>query len=535
MGITNWQGPIGTRRANPLGSVGTGSANQNPDSGPCFWEIGDSLVDLRTPFTYIPGSGQMVGGSASSPATYIHYSTASIQCLDAVPSALSANNIALAQTPVAPTVLTLTAGTGITGSTSITRADTGASVTGLYAIDTAMAPLAFGQSGVLNAWDPTKAIARNIRITSDGNDSSGTFTIAGYDLYGYPMSEAVTGANAGVAASKKAFKYIASITPSGTFNSTALTVGTGDVYGLPLRCDRIPYVSVWWGAPQSQISGPGGSVVPSEQEFALYVPLANVVNSQIYEIPVPFNFTILRAAFIQEVATTTGSKAATFTVGINGTAVGTGGVISVTSTAATGIIFPATAISGTGITSPSTTSTVTITIASPGVVTWPNHGLVAGTPVVFSTTGALPTGITAGTVYYVITAGLATSSFRFATSAGGSAVNTSGTQSGVQTATAVNMLTFTASSVTAFSEGSGNLVVTVANNDEGGGTFTAADTTSPATTTTGDTRGTIAMPSNSDGTKRLTLFITPFVNNMQSNAVNALYGVSQNTATNNGA
>jgi hypothetical protein len=80
-------------------------------------------------------------------------------------------------------------------------------------------------------------------------------------------------------------------------------------------------------------------------------------------------------------------------------------------------------------------ATVTITIATPGVVTWSGHGLSTGTPVIFSTTGALPTGITAGTTYYAIV--VDTNTFRIATSLAnalaGTAVNTSGSQSGTQT------------------------------------------------------------------------------------------------------
>jgi hypothetical protein len=83
----------------------------------------------------------------------------------------------------------------------------------------------------------------------------------------------------------------------------------------------------------------------------------------------------------------------------------------------------------------STTATVTITIATPGVVTWTSHGLSTGTPVFFTTTGALPTGITASTTYYVIAVDAST--FRIATSLvnalAGTAINTSGTQSGTQT------------------------------------------------------------------------------------------------------
>jgi hypothetical protein len=78
---------------------------------------------------------------------------------------------------------------------------------------------------------------------------------------------------------------------------------------------------------------------------------------------------------------------------------------------------------------------VTMTIASPCVVTWANHGLQVGSAVVFATTGALPTGLTAGTTYYVISAGFTTGAFEVSTTQGGSAVNTSGSQSGTQSAT----------------------------------------------------------------------------------------------------
>jgi microcystin-dependent protein len=79
----------------------------------------------------------------------------------------------------------------------------------------------------------------------------------------------------------------------------------------------------------------------------------------------------------------------------------------------------------------SATSTVTITIASPGVVTWTSHGLSNDWPVQFSTTGALPTGLTTGQTYYVISA--TTNTFQVALAPGGTAIGTSGSQSGTQT------------------------------------------------------------------------------------------------------
>ena len=47
-----------------------------------------------------------------------------------------------------------------------------------------------------------------------------------------------------------------------------------------------------------------------------------------------------------------------------------------------------------------TLSTATISNATPCVVTWGSATYVDGTPVVFSTTGALPAGLTVGTTYY---------------------------------------------------------------------------------------------------------------------------------------
>lgn len=76
-------------------------------------------------------------------------------------------------------------------------------------------------------------------------------------------------------------------------------------------------------------------------------------------------------------------------------------------------------------------ATVTITIATPGVVTSTSHGLSNGQQVVFTTTGALPTGLTAGTAYFVVNA--ATNTFQVSATSGGTAITTTGTQSGTHT------------------------------------------------------------------------------------------------------
>lgn len=84
---------------------------------------------------------------------------------------------------------------------------------------------------------------------------------------------------------------------------------------------------------------------------------------------------------------------------------------------------------------------VALTIASPCVVAWNAHGLRTNMPIRFFTTGALPTGITAGThggpavgtEYFVKV--IDANTFNIAATPGGANINTSGTQSGTHTGT----------------------------------------------------------------------------------------------------
>jgi hypothetical protein len=89
--------------------------------------------------------------------------------------------------------------------------------------------------------------------------------------------------------------------------------------------------------------------------------------------------------------------------------------------------------------------TVTITVASPAVLT-AAVPLFDGTPIMLETSGALPTGLTTGTIYYVrngvITSG--TTVFNVSTTATGSLITTSGAGSGTQyiSPRAVNLADF---------------------------------------------------------------------------------------------
>lgn len=232
MTSTAWTGPL-------ISFGAASSGDSNPERGPSIFDQGLALADPRTPFSYDPGQnfGVTVAG-------WLYQSAV----INIAPSALAANNIALSQVPVAATALTLTAGTGVTGSSSVVNYNTGATVTGLLALDGAATRTSFGSAATIQMWNPATILARNVRIVTGADETGATFTVAGYDIYGVPMTETITGVNNSTASGKKAFKYIASVTPAGTLSGTAVTVGTGDVFGIPLRSDYWHEVTVYWNS-----------------------------------------------------------------------------------------------------------------------------------------------------------------------------------------------------------------------------------------------------------------------------------------------
>jgi hypothetical protein len=161
-----------------------------------------------------------------------------------------------------------------------------------------------------------------------------------------------------------------------------------------------------------------------------------------------------QTATITAGATFTGSiSGTTLTVtAVTGGTIGIGQVISGTGvTVGTSITA---LVSGTGstgtytVSASQTVSSTTITaVATPGVVTVssaPNNDNL----VIFSTTGALPTGLTAGTAYYVVNR--TSSTFQVSATFGGAAINTSGySQSGTQTATWYTLINTTSGAGTA--------------------------------------------------------------------------------------
>jgi hypothetical protein len=143
---------------------------------------------------------------------------------DCIPLALQTANIAASQTASGSGAVTLTAGTS---AKSITNT--------------------YGQT-VIQLNTP-RALQINTSTTAR------TITISGYDYFGQPMTEAITVATAGTAKSgKKAFYQIASATINGS--ATAVTIGTTDILGLPVRAIDAGYVvKVGWNNTLAQDAG----------------------------------------------------------------------------------------------------------------------------------------------------------------------------------------------------------------------------------------------------------------------------------------
>jgi microcystin-dependent protein len=139
-----------------------------------------------------------------------------------------------------------------------------------------------------------------------------------------------------------------------------------------------------------------------------------------------------------------------------------------------------------GSSTPTSVGTVTMTIATPAVFTRTAHGLATGQIVYFTTTGALPTGLTATFRYWVIA--LTANTFRLATSLSnanaGTAIATSGTQSGTHTL-------FSADFELGASNGSAQHVLTTTEIPSHAHTATAAPDTHDHTFTYTDTAGNV--------------------------------------------
>ena len=120
----------------------------------------------------------------------------------------------------------------VTGNATVASATITGQMTGTPAL---LQP--FGQTPSVFIWNPQALVARAVSVTGSASATGGNITIAGYDIYGMPMSEVIAApASATTVNGKKAFKYIASVTPAFT-DAHNYSIDTTDIIGLPLRSD----------------------------------------------------------------------------------------------------------------------------------------------------------------------------------------------------------------------------------------------------------------------------------------------------------
>jgi hypothetical protein len=252
--MTAFEGPLivyGTRNA-----PGQGGTN-NPNKAPSPFGQGVGLLDDRAGYNV----------NRWGCITWMGSGGAFVPLINQAPTALTVTNIAASQTATAGTALTLvsSANSGVTlvasggvtiwASGNLIPANT-LVLDGLPGLITPYQNVTQPSSGnpMVSLYDPTKSISRNVRITCSGDDHLATFLVSGYDLYGYTQTETIAGVTTAVASGKKAFKFITSIVPAGTVSSTALTVGTGDVIGFPLRVNSPGYTNIWWAGTQATVT-----------------------------------------------------------------------------------------------------------------------------------------------------------------------------------------------------------------------------------------------------------------------------------------
>jgi len=158
---------------------------------------------------------------------------------DLVPVALSASNIAATQTPTGAGNLTLTAGKGV--QLKIGGGPAGNTV---YQLD----------------------CPRAVSASLVAGGTAGTITVTGYDFYGQPMSEAITTVAASTVNGKKAFFQISTVATSAA-TTTAVTVGTTDILGIPVRVTSVPFfATVKFGT--STIAQDAGTFVAADATTA---------------------------------------------------------------------------------------------------------------------------------------------------------------------------------------------------------------------------------------------------------------------------
>ena len=175
------------------------------------------------------------------------------------------------------------------------------------------AALPYIAAGPALLFDPRQTLSRALSVTGVTGGTGGNVIIAGYDIYGQPMTCLLAlPVGATSVTTPKTFKYILSITPQAGVDTTHnYSVGTADVYGIHVRNDQWEDDNIFWAgafvttstgwttgdktnpatnatgdvrgkyATQSASTGTISSLAMSGNRLALFttIPLINIINT----------------------------------------------------------------------------------------------------------------------------------------------------------------------------------------------------------------------------------------------------------------
>lgn len=233
-----------------VSSSGT-TGEYNEHRAPSLNDMGAGILDPRSQYNYgyNPGQGVSAGGtSTSGPYTFGFWNNAAI--VDFIPGTISTNVITTNSTVTASVALNLSA-SGINASKITIIAPETQTSTTVICIDapcggSSNAGVQFGSAGTINVWNPASVCGRGISINLSSNLDTGTWSIAGRDVYGFKVTETIAASSHML--SLKTYKYISQIVASSGATSTGAIVGTTDTYGFPFYVNHPSYVQIWVGA-----------------------------------------------------------------------------------------------------------------------------------------------------------------------------------------------------------------------------------------------------------------------------------------------
>lgn len=226
----------------------SGNAGFPLNAAPSLDFLGNGVQDHRMAYN-------SRGSSSVQPGIVGWYGSCPSVVADYVPSAIATANIAALAHVVSGTAMTLVSSTG-SGITVLSTSapaffmPTGLSLSAGVVIDGLPSLHVFGANGNFQTgcYNRGTYVGRGVSISGVSGGAGGTFTVSGYDVYGYPMTQLVTvAAGANTVNTLKTFKAIASVTPNFS-DAHNYSVGTADIYGFGILATYFADVTVNWNS-----------------------------------------------------------------------------------------------------------------------------------------------------------------------------------------------------------------------------------------------------------------------------------------------